>query len=48
MKPKNKLALIAGTIIGLNFSLGFDLRFTVINIIWCVPILIDFFNERNK
>jgi len=48
MKPKNKLILICSTICILDAYMGFDLRFTIINLVWCIPIFQDWFKEMNK
>lgn len=48
MKPKNKLILISSAIFILDMELGFDLRFTIINLIWCIPIFQDWFKEIDK
>ena len=48
MKPKNKIILIVSSILVLDAYMGFDLRFTIINLVWCIPIAKDWFNELNK
>ena len=48
MKPVNKLILIICAIALLDYNMGFDLRFTIINLVWCVPIVIDLYREKNK
>lgn len=41
MKPMHKIILITTCVCTLNFAMGFDLRFTVINITWLLPIAFD-------
>lgn len=48
MKPKPKLALVISSIFVLDAYMGFDLRFTIINLIWCIPIVADWIKEDNK
>jgi len=48
MKPKNKLVLITSAIVMLDAYMGFDLRFTIINLVWCIPISYDWVKEMNK
>jgi hypothetical protein len=48
MKSPHKLCLIVGTIIGLNCLLDFDLRFTIINLTWCIPIAIEWWKENGR
>lgn len=48
MKPAFKLLLILSVITSLNFYLGFDLRFTIINLVWCIPIAYDWNMEVQK
>lgn len=48
MKPYSKLALIFGTLATLNCWLGFDLRFTIINLAWCIPIVYDWYKGEKK
>lgn len=48
MKPKQKLVLIISAILILDLNYGFDARFTIINLIWCVPIMNDWLDELTK
>lgn len=48
MKPWNKLAIVFGSIAILNIWLGFDLRFTIINIVWGSLIIYDWYKEERK
>lgn len=48
MHPWNKLGLVFGTLAILNMWLGFDLRFTVINVVWCIPIVYDWYKGEKK
>lgn len=41
MKPKYKILLIISTLGMLNYCFGFDLKFTLINLTWCIPIAVD-------
>jgi hypothetical protein len=43
MKPIHKLILIVSTITILNFCMGFEARFTIINLAWCIPLTIEMF-----
>lgn len=47
MKPKYKLILILSSICLLDAYMGFDLRFTLINLAWCIPIVYDWFKEMD-
>lgn len=47
MNPIYKLILIIGSIISLNFYFGIDWRFTLINIVWCIPIAVELFKNKN-
>lgn len=48
MKPWNKLAIVFGSLALLNTWLGFDLRFTLINLAWTIPIIYDWYKEKYK
>lgn len=48
MRPWSKLWLVFGSLAILNIWLGFDLRFTIINVVWCIPIVCDWFKEEKK
>lgn len=48
MKPINKLILISFAICALDIYLGFDLRFTIINSVWCIPIAYDWYKESKS
>lgn len=48
MKPTYKLNLILATIVLLDWKMGFDLRFTIINLVWCIPIAYDLYKEKNR
>lgn len=48
MRPKSKLILITSAVFILDAYMGFDLRFTLINLTWCVPIFYDWMKEMNK
>lgn len=48
MKPENKIGLILCAIAFLDYNMGFDLRFTIINLVWCVPIAVDWYKNKNK
>lgn len=47
MKPIYKLLLIICSIISLNFYFGTDWRFTIINIVWCIPIAFELVKPQN-
>lgn len=48
MKPVSKLVLIITSIAYLDFFLGFDARFTIINLIWCIPIFYDHIKDLKE
>lgn len=49
MKPYQKILFITSFIIGLNWYLGFDWRFTIINFAWLILIASDWIKEyKNK
>lgn len=48
MKPYYKLYLIISFIILLDWFMGFDLRFTIINSVWCIPIVYDWYKEKKE
>lgn len=48
MKPIYKILLVLGMVVPLNHFFGMDWRFTIINIVWCIPIFVDFVNEEHK
>ena len=48
MKPKHKLILILPFIGLLDLYMGFDARFTIINLVWCIPVACDWIKEMDK
>lgn len=48
MKSKHKLLLVILALLILNICMGFDLRFTIINLVWCIPIFYDWIKEIKK
>jgi hypothetical protein len=48
MKPTYKLGLILWAIAILDITMGFDLRFTIINLVWCIPIAYDWYKESKE
>lgn len=46
MKPKYKLALIIWSVLMLNIFFGMDVRFTIINLIWCIPIAYEWITNK--
>lgn len=48
MKPQHKILLITVFVVPLNWCFGMDWRFTIINFVWCIPILVDWVNDIHK
>lgn len=47
MKSSHKIILIIVSLFCLNYYFGIDWRFTIINLIWCIPIAVELFKNKN-
>lgn len=48
MKPLSKIFLIVVVLMFLNWYYGFDAKFTIINLTWCIPIAFDFVKQKKN
>lgn len=46
MKPQYKILLIVSSLGVLNYYFGLDIKFTIINLVWCVPIAVDWVKQK--
>ena len=48
MSNKSKIAMVVSAIIGLDYIYGFDARFTIINLVWCIPFVYAIIIKKEK
>lgn len=48
MTNKTKIVMIVSAIAGLDYIYGFDPRFTIINLIWCIPFAYAIIVNKEK
>lgn len=48
MNPILKTVIVLSGIGALNYFLGFDLRFTIINLIWLITVVPDIFKSKKQ
>ena len=46
MTNKAKILMVITAVAGLDYFFGFDIKFTIINIVWCIPFIYDMVKNK--